>query len=700
MKKITLLLACIVAFSGVINAQDSRSIAEVPNTTNNPVYSQGDPVTTTATVLFEKPMGAQDYSSFVSTNGHTVTSTHGPAIVTGQRGAMAVTPYTDRATFQAAYTGTLISEDFAGGPGAGAITPCGPVVSSSGDGCFPAGELVDGFNITVSGAGNDVIYIGSGAIGNASTLMGADTFADFTILTFAPDGAYAVGVDLFVDGVSNADVRIYDMGGGLLDTFVVTNTPSTENFFGVISDDAIGRIEIQAEADAGELFGNMEFGIDPIGGSGGACDEENPNDGTFENGFNCSSASAFQTANDVTVAADENFTLENITASIFANGGISNVDVNYYDDAAGLPGSLIGSEASVTIDNQAVIGSNFGFDVNEVEMTVAPFVFNGQAGMPTTYWIELSVTDGGATGSVFWVVTSSTAVGNPSAQFDAGWGIPDPLMDGVYIWEGDCTPIGGSGGACDEENPNDGTFENGFNCSSASAFQTANDVTVAADENFTLENITASIFANGGISNVDVNYYDDAAGLPGSLIGSEASVTIDNQAVIGSNFGFDVNEVEMTVTPFTFNGQAGMPTTYWIELSVTDGGATGSVFWVVTSSTAVGNPSAQFDAAWGIPDPLMDGVYIWSGTCDSLGVSDNALAGFSYYPNPATEVLSLRSANNIESVSMYNLLGQQVISTEIGATTSDINLSSLTAGTYIMKVTVDGQTGTYKVLKN
>ena len=255
--------------------------------------------------------------------------------------------------------------------------------------------------------------------------------------------------------------------------------------------------------------------------------------------------------------------------------------------------------------------------------------------------------------------------------------------------------------ACTEENPNDGTFENGFNCSSAAAFMTANDVTVAADENFTLENITASIFANGGISNVDVNYYDDAAGLPGSLIGSEASVTIDNQAVIGSNFGFDVNEVEMSVTPFTFNGQAGVPTTYWIELSVTDGGATGSAFWVVTSSTAIGDPTAQFDgAAWGIPDPLMDGVYIWSGTCDSLGVSDNALAGFSYYPNPATEVLSLKSASNIESVSLFNLLGQQVISTEIGATTSDINLSGLTAGTYIMKVTVDGQTGTYKVLKN
>ncbi|WGF92576.1 T9SS type A sorting domain-containing protein [Aequorivita marisscotiae] len=431
-----------------------------------------------------------------------------------------------------------------------------------------------------------------------------------------------------------------------------------------------------------------------------ACTEENPNDGTFENGFNCSSASAFMTANDITVAADENFTLTNITASIFANGGITNVDVNYYDDAAGLPGALIGSQASATIDNQTVIGNNFGFDVNEVEMSVTPFVFNGQAGSSSTYWIELSVTDGGATGSVFWVVTSSTMEGNPSAQFDAAWGIPDPLMDGVYIWEGDCDPIGGGGGACQEENPNDGTFENGFNCSSASAFMTANDVTVAAGEDFELTNITASIFANGGITNVDVNYYDDAAGLPGNLIGSQASATIDNQTVIGNNFGFDVNEIELTVTPFTFAGQAGSPTTYWVELSVTDGGATGSVFWVVTSSTMVGNPSAQFDAAWGIPDPLMDGVYIWEGNCNPLGVSDNALAGFSYYPNPVTDVLSLKAASNIEAVSIYNLLGQEVLRSEVGATTSDINLSGITTGAYVLKVTVNGQTGTYKILKN
>ncbi|MCZ4320090.1 T9SS type A sorting domain-containing protein [Aequorivita viscosa] len=253
---------------------------------------------------------------------------------------------------------------------------------------------------------------------------------------------------------------------------------------------------------------------------------------------------------------------------------------------------------------------------------------------------------------------------------------------------------------CTEENPNDGTFINGFNCSSASAFQTANDLLVNADENFTLFNITASIFANGGITNVDVNYYDNAAGLPGTLIGSEASVTIDNQTVIGNNFGFDVNEVEMTVTPFTFMGQAGSPTTYWVELSVTDGGATGSVFWVVTSSTMQGNPTAQFDAGWSIPDPLMDGVYIWKGDCGfGIGVEENVFSEFSYFPNPATESISLKAAHNIESISVYNLLGQELIRTNIDASASSINLSELTTGAYIMKIIINGQTGTYKILK-
>ena len=82
-----------------------------------------------------------------------------------------------------------------------------------------------------------------------------------------------------------------------------------------------------------------------------------------------------------------------------------------------------------------------------------------------------------------------------------------------------------------------------------------------------------------------------------------------------------------------------------------------------------------------------------------LGTEDNAIEGFSYYPNPATDILSLQALDNIEDVVIYNLLGQKVIEDRVEATTSQVDVSALTTGAYIMKVTVNGQTGTYKVIK-
>ncbi|CAM3426128.1 T9SS-dependent choice-of-anchor J family protein [Aequorivita lipolytica] len=83
----------------------------------------------------------------------------------------------------------------------------------------------------------------------------------------------------------------------------------------------------------------------------------------------------------------------------------------------------------------------------------------------------------------------------------------------------------------------------------------------------------------------------------------------------------------------------------------------------------------------------------------NLGVSDNTIAGFSYYPNPTNGVLNLKSVENIEQVALYNLLGQRVVYSQVGATESKVDVSGLSTGTYLMKVTVNGQIGTYKVLK-
>ena len=93
-----------------------------------------------------------------------------------------------------------------------------------------------------------------------------------------------------------------------------------------------------------------------------------------------------------------------------------------------------------------------------------------------------------------------------------------------------------------------------------------------------------------------------------------------------------------------------------------------------------------------ITDIVIDGT--------NLGVSENSIAGFSYYPNPTTGVLNLRSVDNIEQVSLYNLLGQRVKDNTLDSTAAQVDISGLSSGTYIMKVTVNGQIGTYKVLKD
>ena len=93
----------------------------------------------------------------------------------------------------------------------------------------------------------------------------------------------------------------------------------------------------------------------------------------------------------------------------------------------------------------------------------------------------------------------------------------------------------------------------------------------------------------------------------------------------------------------------------------------------------------------GRTDITIDGV--------NLGTDENTIEGFSFYPNPADTTLNLRAVDNIETVALYNILGQKVVDQTIGATSSEINIASLAAGTYVMKVTVNGETGTYKVLK-
>ena len=63
------------------------------------------------------------------------------------------------------------------------------------------------------------------------------------------------------------------------------------------------------------------------------------------------------------------------------------------------------------------------------------------------------------------------------------------------------------------------------------------------------------------------------------------------------------------------------------------------------------------------------------------------------------DFLNLSYTQDISDVAVFNLLGQQVLARKVNATESQIDMSSLSQGTYLVKVTVGDQVKTVKVMK-
>ncbi|SDW39709.1 T9SS-dependent choice-of-anchor J family protein [Aequorivita viscosa] len=85
-------------------------------------------------------------------------------------------------------------------------------------------------------------------------------------------------------------------------------------------------------------------------------------------------------------------------------------------------------------------------------------------------------------------------------------------------------------------------------------------------------------------------------------------------------------------------------------------------------------------------------------TADALSVESNEFEGFSYFVN--SNVLNLSSKTPIQNISLFNMLGQEVLSQKLDSNTEAINLSGLQSSVYIATVTIDGATKSFKIVKN
>ena len=82
-----------------------------------------------------------------------------------------------------------------------------------------------------------------------------------------------------------------------------------------------------------------------------------------------------------------------------------------------------------------------------------------------------------------------------------------------------------------------------------------------------------------------------------------------------------------------------------------------------------------------------------------LGVDEFENNGFSYFPNPVSNILILKAKINIDKVSVYNLLGQEVIKTFPNNIEGKINMTNLQNGVYFVKVLINKGTKTIQIIK-
>ena len=86
-----------------------------------------------------------------------------------------------------------------------------------------------------------------------------------------------------------------------------------------------------------------------------------------------------------------------------------------------------------------------------------------------------------------------------------------------------------------------------------------------------------------------------------------------------------------------------------------------------------------------------------SGNVTTLGVAENNISGLKVYPNPAKSNLFVTSDNfEAKQVEIYNVLGKMVLSTTV--TNAPVNVSALSSGVYMVKVTEEGKTATRKIV--
>ena len=83
----------------------------------------------------------------------------------------------------------------------------------------------------------------------------------------------------------------------------------------------------------------------------------------------------------------------------------------------------------------------------------------------------------------------------------------------------------------------------------------------------------------------------------------------------------------------------------------------------------------------------------------TLSTDEFDTSGLKYYPNPTSDILTVTYKNSIDRVTVYNLIGQRVITHEANSKEVQLNMSALANGNYMLEIRSGKQVKFVKVVK-
>ena len=206
--------------------------------------------------------------------------------------------------------------------------------------------------------------------------------------------------------------------------------------------------------------------------------------------------------------------------------------------------------------------------------------------------------------------------------------------------------------------------------------------------------------AKGGAGCVDTPN-NLTAGLYSS---SDAGMTWDPVTPTGPWYFGDITYVPGTANTYVSTGANGgttaNPKPEWLGSSYsTDGGLTWTAIDAGEQRGKVQflNPTTGWAGQFSDGPAGVTGILKFDGNL-ALGVSDNAMkSGLQIYPNPASDVVTIKAKNEIQAVTVIDLSGKRVKSF---TDAKQVNVSSLAKGTYILQVFyVNGSVEQTKLIK-